>query len=134
MPAFRARNAGASLRQVAEQQQGAGRGAGDGQHLAAAAHGYHHGRGVYLSGLPYSPANSRFLERVLLWLGGRDAGAEPWVSDQPDVELAWYPETGKLALVNNAADPRTVRFHTPDGATRQVELSGDEWRWESMAF
>jgi len=101
-----------------------------GQHLAVTAHAYHEGRGAYLSGLPFRPANARFLEGLLIWLSGRELSSAPFFSNNPDVDVAWYPETGRLALANMSPAAQTVSFRDLSGEANHYDLAGDELRWE----
>ncbi len=71
---------------------------------------YGAGRAVYASGLAYSIANSRLLHRAIYWAAGKeDEFAKLWVSDDPAVEVAYYPESNLLLAANCAnAEVSTV--------------------------
>jgi 1,3-beta-galactosyl-N-acetylhexosamine phosphorylase len=95
--------------------------------LAASAFG--RGRAVYLSGLPYSFANSRLLHRALLWAASAEDRLHVWYSGNPAVEVHAYPERGLFCVVNNAFTPQETTVYQGDGASFAVSLDGAELRW-----
>ena len=66
-----------------------------------AAHDYGQGRGVYISGLPYSFANSRALYRAILWAAHSEDELHTWFSSNYNVEVHAYVKNGKYCVVNN---------------------------------
>ncbi len=65
---------------------------------------YGEGRAVYLAGLPYSAQNARLLYRACLWAANaQDELDAVLITDNPEVEVAWYP-SAKHAFVYNNAD------------------------------
>ena len=78
------------------------------------------GSAFYLSGYSYSPENTR----LLLNLIAAGAGSKPsdllYVSDNPDVDCAWFPAGKKLVAVNLTARPQTAQVRTETGS---VEIS-----------
>ncbi len=64
------------------------------------AHKFGSGCGVYLSSFQYSDANTRMLLDLLLWASGKGL-AQPWLSDTPGVECAWYPASRQLIVIND---------------------------------
>ena len=58
------------------------------------------GRGVYISGLPYSFENSRILYRAILWSAGDDEKLNQWFSTNFNVEVHAYVKNGKYCVVN----------------------------------
>ncbi len=59
------------------------------------------GRGVYISGLPYSFKNSRVLYRAVLWAASAEAELHKWFSTNYNVEVHAYVKNGKYCVVNN---------------------------------
>lgn len=82
---------------------------------AIATHAFGKGRGLYLAGFEYSPANARMLLNLLLWATGQPLTSDYLPSD-PEVEAAFFPAAGKIVLINNADAPRTATVPTPAGA------------------
>lgn len=79
------------------------------------------GRAVYFSGLPYSPVNSRTLQRALYWAAGREDLLEEWFSSDPATEVAWYPGQRRFLVTNNSS--RAVRTSVRGmGRTWEVEI------------
>ncbi|MCI6584607.1 MAG: 1,3-beta-galactosyl-N-acetylhexosamine phosphorylase [Mobiluncus sp.] len=67
-----------------------------------AARDFGNGRVVYLAGLPYNDINSRILFRAIYWAGhAEDRVAENYLSADPRLEVAYYPEARKLFVYNN---------------------------------
>ncbi|WP_434361202.1 1,3-beta-galactosyl-N-acetylhexosamine phosphorylase [Parasalinivibrio latis] len=98
--------------------------AAQGQHLALAANDYGKGRAVYLGNLPYSLENASLLENVLLWLTGNETEEMPWRTHSAYVSSAYYPETGKVCLVNNTEKDQTVGL-----AGNAYSLKPYQWLW-----
>lgn len=84
---------------------------------AITAHPFGAGCGVYLSSFQVSPANTRMLLNLMLW-ASRKGLDQPWLTDTPAAECAWYPADKKLVVVNNTGAARKVRVSTQNG---QVE-------------
>ena len=70
-----------------------------------AAHAYGEGRGVYISGLPYSFANSRVLYRAILWAAHSEEELHTWFSSNYNVEVHAYVKNGRYCVVNNTYEP-----------------------------
>lgn len=86
------------------------------------------GRAVYAAGLPYSAVNSRLLHRAIYWAAGREAEfADHWTPSNVEVEVAVYPGTGKVLVMNNSSDP--VRT-TLSGRTGGLGDEGQERRFD----
>ena len=61
-----------------------------------AAHDFGKGRAVYISGVPYSFANSRTLYRAILWSAHSEEELHTWFSSNYNVEVHAYVKTAKL--------------------------------------
>ena len=57
------------------------------------------GRGVYISGLPYSFKNSRVLYRAVLWSASAEEELHCWYSTNYNVEVHAYVKNGKYCVV-----------------------------------
>jgi 1,3-beta-galactosyl-N-acetylhexosamine phosphorylase len=105
----------------------------DGEDVQLAVNRYGAGRSVYLSGLPYTPQNSRLLHRALLWgmgmADGDPAQRVAWLPDNPGVEVSFFPDSGNCALVNNTASAQHCTVPTAAGEILEVELQPSELRW-----
>ena len=95
-----------------------------------AAHEYGKGRGVYISGLPYSAANARLLERVLFYASHNEDKYAAWSSSNPECEVAHFPEQGLYCVINNTDQPQKTTVTLADGTTEDFDLpdSGIAWR------
>ena len=58
------------------------------------------GRGVYISGLPYSFCNSRILYRAVLWSAAAENELFCWFSSNYNVEVHAYVKNKKYCVVN----------------------------------
>lgn len=90
------------------------------------------GRGVYISGLPYSFANSRVLLRSVLWSCKSEDELKKWYSDNYLVDIHAYQESQKYCVVNNTYDFQTTRIHTDEGKITNIELTPNEIKWFKM--
>lgn len=93
-----------------------------------AVNGYGKGRAVYLSGLPYSFANSRLLYRAILWSAHAEEQLQKWYAGNYNAEVHAYPEKGKYCVVNNTSQPQETTVYT-DRDSFQVRLEPNEIKW-----
>ena len=97
--------------------------------VRASAHDFCAGRGVYLAGLTWSTANSRLLHRAIMWAArAEDQWESVLSSSNPDVEVAWYPESALAFVYNDADAPRSSEI-SGQGGQILVELAAGEGRW-----
>ena len=87
------------------------------------------GRGVYLSGLPYSFENCRLLYRSILWAAHGEDGLERWFSSNCRVEVHAYVESGRFCAVNNDYAPQSTVLYRGDGSSFSLELEPGGIRW-----
>ena len=85
------------------------------------AHALGKGRGVYLSSFQVTPENIRMLLNLMLWATGRGLD-QPWLTDSPQAECAYFPDAGKLVVINDSQEARTVSV-TTDSGVRTVALA-----------
>ncbi len=90
------------------------------------------GRGVYLSGLPYSAENTHILERAILWATGSEDMIHTWSSTNPYVEVNAYPGNGKYSVVNNTYCPQKTTVYTTGGHSFDLELEANEIIWYTI--
>ena len=87
------------------------------------------GRAVYLSGLPYSFANSRLLHRAVLWSAHGEEQLNRWLSSNYRVDVHAYVESGKYCVVNNTYEPQSTTVFRGDGSSFRLDLAANEIRW-----
>lgn len=87
------------------------------------------GRAVYISGLPYSFANSRLLYRAILWSAGAEDALYNWFSTNYNVEVHAYVENGKYCVVNNTYEPQETVVYRGDGTSFALSLAANEIIW-----
>ena len=87
------------------------------------------GRGVYISGLPYSFENCRLLHRAILWAAHGEDCLEKWFSSNCRVEVHAYVESGRFCVVNNTCEPQSTTVFRGNGSGFPLELAGGEIRW-----
>ena len=96
-------------------------------HLAVNEYGA--GRGVYLSGLPYSFENSRLLYRAILWAAHGEGELHRWFSSNVNVEVHAFVANGKFCVVNNTYQPQSTTVWTDGGEGFPLDLAANEIKW-----
>ena len=94
-----------------------------------AAHDFGKGRAVYISGVPYSFANSRTLYRAILWSAHSEDELHTWFSSNYNVEVHAYVKNGKYCVVNNTYEPQDTTVYTTDGNSFALHLDANEIKW-----
>ena len=94
-----------------------------------AAHDFGKGRAVYISGVPYSFANSRTLYRAILWSAHSEEELHTWFSSNYNVEVHAYVKNGKYCVVNNTYEPQDTTVYTTDGSSFVLHLDANEIKW-----
>ncbi len=87
------------------------------------------GRGVYVSGLPYSFENSRLLLRAVLWASHAEEAMRRWASSNYNVDVHAYVKNGKYCVVNNTYEPQQTTIYRGDGESFELALAANEIRW-----
>lgn len=87
------------------------------------------GRGVYISGLPYSFKNSRVLYRAVLWSASAENELNRWFSTNYNVEVHAYVKNGKYCVVNNTYEPQDTTVYVGDGSSFELHLDANEIKW-----
>ncbi|SHO47601.1 1,3-beta-galactosyl-N-acetylhexosamine phosphorylase [Anaerocolumna xylanovorans] len=99
------------------------------ENVQMAVHAFGKGRSVYISGLPYSFENSRLLYRAIFWAAGREKEIHRWYSSNYNLEINYYPATGKYCLVNNTFTEQSAIIYDGNGNDREVTLKENEIIW-----
>ena len=94
-----------------------------------AANDFGGGRGVYISGLPYTFENSRLLYRAILWSAHDEADLNKWFSTNYNVEVHAFVKNGKYCVVNNTYEPQQTTVYRGDGSSFELSLDANEIRW-----
>ena len=94
-----------------------------------AANDFGGGRGVYISGLPYTFENSRLLYRAILWSSHDEADLNKWFSTNYNVEVHAFVKNGKYCVVNNTYEPQQTTVYRGDGSSFELSLDANEIRW-----
>ena len=87
------------------------------------------GRGVYISGLPYSFENSRVLYRAVLWSASAENELNKWFSTNYNVEVHAYVKNNKYCVVNNTYEPQNTTVYVGDGSSFDLHLEPNEIKW-----
>ena len=87
------------------------------------------GRGVYISGLPYSFENSRVLYRAVLWSASAEDELLRWFSTNYNVEVHAYVKNNKYCVVNNTYEPQDTTVYVGDGTSFELHLEANEIKW-----
>lgn len=90
------------------------------------------GRGVYISGLPYSFENSRIFYRAVLWAASAEDDLYRWFSDNYNVEVHAYVKNKKFCVVNNTYEPQDTKVYRDDGSSFPLHLEANEIRWYTL--
>lgn len=96
-------------------------------HMAANTYGK--GRGVYISGLPYSYENTRLLMRSMFYAASKEDRYHIWYADNLNCEVNAYPESGKYAILNNSNETQTTKFYDGEGNCETITLEPCEILW-----
>ncbi len=97
-----------------------------------AANSFGEGRGVYISGLPYSFENNRLLYRAILWASGSEKELCRWFSSNYNVEVHAYIKNGKYCVVNNTYEPQETTVYKGDGTSFGLQMKANEIVWYTI--
>ncbi|WP_217588231.1 1,3-beta-galactosyl-N-acetylhexosamine phosphorylase [Lentibacillus saliphilus] len=100
----------------------------DGVQLSSASFGS--GRGIYISGLPYSHDNSRLLLRAMYYGAHKEDDFYKWYASNVHCEVHVYPSIGKYAIVNNSNDVQVTDVYDGKGQKHSRTLQPSELVWE----
>ena len=94
-----------------------------------AVNAYGEGRGVYISGLPYSLENARLLLRAVLWSARAENELRRWFSENPNVDVHAYEDRRAFCVVNNTYEPQRTTVYRGDGSSFPLALNANEIKW-----
>lgn len=97
-----------------------------------AANEYGAGRGVYISGLPYSATNARLLERALFYASRNEDRYAEWSSTNPECEVAYFPERKTYCVINNTDQPQRTQVQRADGGIDEFDLAPSAIAWQQL--
>ena len=80
-----------------------------------AIHDFGKGKGIYLSSFQISNENTRLLLNLMLYAKG-DLGKALYLTDNADTECAFYPNAGRLVVMNETDKDREANVMTEEGA------------------
>ena len=86
------------------------------------------GRGVYISGLPYSCV----LYRAILWAAHDEENLHRWFSSNYNVEVHAYVKNGKYCIVNNTYEPQDTTVYKGDGTSFDLHMEANEIIWKEI--
>ncbi|MDR2022623.1 MAG: 1,3-beta-galactosyl-N-acetylhexosamine phosphorylase [Hungatella sp.] len=105
----------------------------DGEDVQMAVNRFGDGRSVYISGIPYSFENSRMLYRAIFWAAGMEQEMKKWYSSNYNVEVNYYPATGKYCIVNNTYEPQETMIYDGNGKECSMQLKANDILWFSFS-
>ncbi|MDR1547518.1 MAG: 1,3-beta-galactosyl-N-acetylhexosamine phosphorylase [Hungatella sp.] len=105
----------------------------DGEDVQMAVNRFGDGRSVYISGIPYSFENSRMLYRAIFWAAGMEQEMKKWYSSNYNVEVNYYPATGKYCIVNNTYEPQETMIYDGNGKEYSMQLKANDILWFSFS-
>lgn len=83
---------------------------------------FYKGKSIYLSGFKFAPANTRLLHRTLYWAAGREQEFGSWTCSNINTDCAFYPNEGKIVVINNSSNDEKTKVFDADGKTIDVKL------------
>lgn len=86
------------------------------------------GRGVYISGMPFSLENARILYRAILWASHAESELDKWYSSNYNIDVHAYPANKKYCIVNNTYKTQKSIIYTSNSSF-DTELAPNEIRW-----
>lgn len=89
-------------------------------------HSFGKGCGVYMGGFSYNLENTRMLLNLLLYTGGESLDGM-YLTDNLHTECTYYPEIGRLVVINNSGETQTTSVRTQKGVhTFNIEAYDQE--------
>lgn len=73
--------------------------------------------------------NARLLQHVLLWLTQQETAFHAWLSENPYVDVAFYPQTNKATAVNFTNTIQQVTVFNTQGQPQYITLQPYQWSW-----
>lgn len=104
----------------------------DGKYSRLVVNTYGKGHSVYFAGLPYSPQNCRVLLRAVYHAAGMEEEMKRYYVTNVDTEVTVFEETGKIAVINNAKEPKHTDLYIQGKLAYSLDLEAMEMRWVTM--
>lgn len=79
--------------------------------------------------MPYSPQNCRILLRALYFAAHREEEMRKLYVTHMDTEAAYFEKTGKIAVINNAREPRQTDLYVNGKILRHLDMAPMEMVW-----
>ena len=98
-----------------------------GEDPVLAVHAFGKGKGIYLSSYGITPENTRLLQNLILYAAGQE-WSQPYLTDNPQTECTYFPDSHVLAVINNSPAAQNTRIATGHGNV-ELHLSGFESRY-----
>lgn len=83
---------------------------------ALTVHKFGKGKGIYMGGYTHNEFSARTLMNIIINATGSDAAAEKYITDNALCECAYYPESGKLVVINNSGEAQETSVKTDKGS------------------
>lgn len=90
---------------------------------------YGKGRGVYFSGLPYSPQNCRILLRAIYYAAHMEDEMKKYYVTNVDTEAAAFKQAGKVVVINNSKEPKKTDLYIHGQMKCSLDMAPMEMRW-----
>ena len=69
------------------------------------------------------------LYRAIFWAAGREQEMKKWYSDNFNVEVNYYPATGKYCVDNNTYEPQETVIYNGEGKAEAMSLKANDILW-----
>ncbi|HSV27591.1 MAG TPA: 1,3-beta-galactosyl-N-acetylhexosamine phosphorylase, partial [Sedimentisphaerales bacterium] len=92
-----------------------------GKSVQIAANSFGKGRAVYMSGHRFTAENVRLVHRAMLWAAAREKDFSPWTCSNIHTECAYYPESGRLVVINNSGQRQQTDVW--DGERKRIKVT-----------
>ncbi|MCD8013024.1 MAG: 1,3-beta-galactosyl-N-acetylhexosamine phosphorylase [Lachnospiraceae bacterium] len=86
----------------------------DGSTPLVTVHDFGKGMGIYLASFQVNTLNTRMLYQLIRYAGGEGISGL-YMTDNPWTECAWYPQSGRLVVINNSDAVQTTSIPTEKG-------------------
>lgn len=90
--------------------------------LQIAAKQFEKGRSVYLSGYKFDSQNTRLLHRAICWAANKEKEYSIWSCSNPEMECAYFSESGKLIVINNSGEKQITSIINNSNGKIKVKL------------
>ncbi|WP_297488064.1 lacto-N-biose phosphorylase central domain-containing protein, partial [uncultured Cetobacterium sp.] len=85
------------------------------------------GRGVYISGLPYTIENARVLQKAIIWASTKEE--DMYLTTNINTEVYFYEKSKKIAVINNSKEKQVTKIVCKNKEIKEVALEAYEMQW-----